>query len=59
VERASRSLASARIPVFGVVVNGVPTEKSYADYAYRYSQSVEATSDVSPGDPRPEAGSPR
>jgi polysaccharide biosynthesis transport protein len=59
VERASRSLASARIPVFGVVVNGVPTEKSYADYAYRYSQPVEATSDVSPGNPRPEAGSPR
>ncbi|MGE5754394.1 MAG: polysaccharide biosynthesis tyrosine autokinase [Planctomycetaceae bacterium] len=59
VERASRSLASARIPVFGVVVNGVPTEKSYAEYAYRYPQPVVATSDVSPGDPRPGAGSSR
>jgi capsular exopolysaccharide synthesis family protein len=59
VGRASRMLASARIPLLGIVVNGVRLDAGYADYAYRYNQPVGAASDGSPGDARPEAGAPR
>jgi capsular exopolysaccharide synthesis family protein len=63
VGRASRMLSSARIPVLGVVVNGVRSEGTYGDYAYRYSQTsatatADAPTDGGPG-PGPGAGSPR
>ena len=59
VGRASRLLASARIPVLGVVVNGVRSEGTYADYAYRHAQTAETASGTMADDPRADAGSPR
>jgi Mrp family chromosome partitioning ATPase len=38
VERANRQLASAGIPVLGVVVNGVKSQHAaYGNYAYSYN----------------------
>jgi capsular exopolysaccharide synthesis family protein len=59
VGRASRMLATARIPLLGVVVNGVRSEGNYIDYAYRYAHTAEATSAAMADDPRADPGAPR
>jgi capsular exopolysaccharide synthesis family protein len=59
VGRASRMLASARIPVLGVVVNGVRCEESYADYAYRSARRAAPAATSTVDDPSPEPDSPR
>jgi Mrp family chromosome partitioning ATPase len=60
VGRASRLLASARIPLLGVVVNGVRIESTYADYAYRYvHETADPTSEAASSDAHPGDGSPQ
>jgi capsular exopolysaccharide synthesis family protein len=58
VGRATRMLASARIPVLGVVVNGVRCEESYADYAYRNVRTSASASSAMADDPGPEPDAP-